>query len=662
MKRPLMRALRVSMAMAAVLAGASVPSLALADGEAPGPVVNTRTWLPPADPNAGLVVEPASTVGPGVVSVGALAHASLRPVTLFVPADANSPASQARLQHQFGMDIVANLGIGSRLALGAIVPAIVYQKSAGFRPGSEPVHSALGDVGLSLKATLVPNDTGGLGIATVAGLTLPTGHRASFVSDGVATGAARIIAEYTMLVASAQVSAGYIFKNNARSWPTSTTESVRISGQVPWHVGITLRPAVFGIDPGNRQRLEVAAHGSLPAGPEAPFGLGGSSSARLTPLLLSISDRVELGHYRDAYLLAGAEVGLLPSAIGVPDVRGIVGLGWARRNHDIDHDGIDDDIDGCPDIAEDRDGFEDSDGCPDPDNDDDGIVDRFDACPNEKGASSSDLARNGCPAPASNAATSETSMASQAPDSDHDGVPDARDACPTQAEDVDGVRDDDGCPDDDNDADGVTDREDACPNVAGVISRDPARNGCPLADRDGDTFRNDVDACPDEAESWNGVDDNAGCPDTAARGGAPLVSVAFPARPPGPAGSMQTASNRVPQLRLASPIDLVETASGTDVADQSMPTLRALATLLHQHPEWIVAVAVRPTNAGADPDAEIKAAMQSLAVVRVIGSLSQRDGVAETIRWSGTPASARPRVPGPNGASVAIALMNSAHP
>ena len=49
---------------------------------------------------------------------------------------------------------------------------------------------------------------------------------------------------------------------------------------------------------------------------------------------------------------------------------------------DNDRDGIPDAKDKCPNDPEDIDGFQDEDGCPDPDNDKDGIPDLNDACPN----------------------------------------------------------------------------------------------------------------------------------------------------------------------------------------------------------------------------------------------------------------------------------------
>ncbi len=60
---------------------------------------------------------------------------------------------------------------------------------------------------------------------------------------------------------------------------------------------------------------------------------------------------------------------------------------------DRDGDGIADDVDKCPNEAEDKDGFEDTDGCPDRDNDKDGVADDVDKCPNEAGPADN----GGCP-------------------------------------------------------------------------------------------------------------------------------------------------------------------------------------------------------------------------------------------------------------------------
>ncbi|MCA9709455.1 MAG: OmpA family protein, partial [Myxococcales bacterium] len=87
------------------------------------------------------------------------------------------------------------------------------------------------------------------------------------------------------------------------------------------------------------------------------------------------------------------------------------------------------------------------------------------------------------------------------PDRDKDGILNEADECP----DVAGVEPT-GCPD--TDGDGFIDKVDACPEVPGV---EP--DGCPLKDSDGDKILDVEDDCVFEPETYNGVDDDDGCPD-----------------------------------------------------------------------------------------------------------------------------------------------------
>lgn len=64
---------------------------------------------------------------------------------------------------------------------------------------------------------------------------------------------------------------------------------------------------------------------------------------------------------------------------------------------DSDGDGTLNDVDQCPDVPEDRDGFQDEDGCPEPDNDGDGILDANDKCPNEPENVNGFEDTDGCP-------------------------------------------------------------------------------------------------------------------------------------------------------------------------------------------------------------------------------------------------------------------------
>jgi outer membrane protein OmpA-like peptidoglycan-associated protein len=152
-------------------------------------------------------------------------------------------------------------------------------------------------------------------------------------------------------------------------------------------------------------------------------------------------------------------------------------------DEDNDGDGILDAADAAPDVAEDKDGFEDDNGAPEPDNDNDdvldaddrcrdtagpvdnrgcpyedtdrdGILDKDDDCRDQPGL----VERKGCPAP---------------PDGDKDGVIDADDKCPA----VPGLPVFSGCPD--TDGDGFSDNVDKCPTEAEIVNNVEDDDGCP---------------------------------------------------------------------------------------------------------------------------------------------------------------------------------------
>jgi large repetitive protein len=210
----------------------------------------------------------------------------------------------------------------------------------------------------------------------------------------------------------------------------------------------------------------------------------------------------------------GAGKGII-SGVGTPDFRIFGGLRLQTPMAlDRDGDGIADADDKCPDVAEDRDEWQDSDGCVDPDDDDDGVLDAADQCRRDPEDRDGYQDEDGC----------------KDPDNDGDGVLDEDDTCPVEQgskenngcpvkdKDGDGIMDKDdacvevagpaatrGCPD--KDGDGITDAQDKCPDVAGLKQY----SGCP--DTDGDGFADNVDQCPKQAEVINGIDDEDGCPD-----------------------------------------------------------------------------------------------------------------------------------------------------
>jgi Outer membrane protein beta-barrel domain/Thrombospondin type 3 repeat len=132
---------------------------------------------------------------------------------------------------------------------------------------------------------------------------------------------------------------------------------------------VVLPPAVFG--------------SSIPVGNET--GYDGPDWELLGGLYLNFGE-VERSNKT---IVTREVVNMLPPPPPDPDGDGIVGVN-----------------DKCPNIAEDKDGFEDEDGCPEADN-------------------------------------------------DKDGIPDQQDKCPNKPETMNGIDDDDGCPEEDTDGDGI---------------------------------------------------------------------------------------------------------------------------------------------------------------------------------------------------------------
>ena len=98
-------------------------------------------------------------------------------------------------------------------------------------------------------------------------------------------------------------------------------------------------------------------------------------------------------------------------------------------------------------------------------------------------------------------------------DRDGDGIPDALDQCPNEPETVNGIKDDDGCPEQDQDGDGILGAADQCPNEAEDFDHFQDEDGCPDPDNDHDGILDAHDACPNQPETVNGYEDADGCPD-----------------------------------------------------------------------------------------------------------------------------------------------------
>jgi outer membrane protein OmpA-like peptidoglycan-associated protein len=133
------------------------------------------------------------------------------------------------------------------------------------------------------------------------------------------------------------------------------------------------------------------------------------------------------------------------------------------------------------------------------DGDRDGVYDADDQCPDQAEDRDGFKDADGCPEA----------------DNDADAIPDVSDKCPNEVEDLDQHQDEDGCPDPDNDNDGIDDLHDPCPNAAEDGQGKRPKDGCPSTseDSDGDGVNDTIDKCADEPEDQDQFQDDDGCPD-----------------------------------------------------------------------------------------------------------------------------------------------------
>jgi hypothetical protein len=327
---------------------------------------------------------------------------------------------------------------GDRFEAGGHMPFYVQNgqdlasaTSFGERP---PRGTILGDLTLHAKARVLRNagPAGELVAGVLLALTLPTGTDDEFAGTGKP--AVRPIALVTFSPRGSKI-----------ALQTNLGGVIRTTSH--WHDVAQGSGVVWGLGASYRLRDDMLL-GAEVFGELLPAGIREASStgAAMGPArnLDTIEGLLGLHYQMERRVNLGLALGRgLTADIGAPALRGVLtvtftpsaaapGVVSKRVVGDADHDGIPDDVDRCPDEAEDRDGFEDDDGCPDPDNDHDGIADAADKCPNvpEDRDGFEDL--DGCPDL----------------DNDHDGIPDAVDRCPNQPETINGNEDDDGCPDD----------------------------------------------------------------------------------------------------------------------------------------------------------------------------------------------------------------------
>ncbi len=422
--------------------------------------------------------------------------------------------------------LTAAYGVNEKLQVGASLPLIFSLSGEGLNPNTGMPDAngvsvtGLGDLRAEAKYRLWQNTNRELRLAGIGGITLPTSvgsDGSKFIGDNLPTLNGSAALTWSRGKVALGLNAGFILRKPRKIYESTVGQQLTFGAAAA--VGITNTFTVIG---------EFFGRGGL----ESSFALDESPMEAVGGLRLVTAKSVAI--------TVGGGAGL-DRAIGAPQARFFLSVGYAPDVRDSDGDRVQnakdkcplipedfdshDDEDGCPDDdndgdrrpdsedkcvnqSEDLDGFDDDDGCPELDNDGDKIEDLKDKCPNDAEDAKEPYPNDGCPG--------------NKRDSDADNIPDNVDSCPMEEEDMDGFEDGDGCAEADNDADGVADAADKC----GLCPEDKDgfqdEDGCPEFDNDKDGVADAKDKCPAQAETFNGVKDDDGCPDT---GGVELVKL-----------------------------------------------------------------------------------------------------------------------------------------
>ena len=418
------------------------------------------------------------------------------------------------------VDVLGSFNFLKRFQVGLALPVIVWQKGENFTVVSESApgggfderlvknttntessaYGTIGDIRLHLKVRILGEERkNGFQLSAAVIPTLPmskwTGQGDGYSGSGFLTVTApRVIAGYRAGSLRLALNVGMLWREKAELFSAETGHSLTYG----FGIGYSIIPQVEILAEIYGQKSLVSE--KFTDVESAPLLFLGGARFRAKQFLFNV----------------GGGGGIL-SGVGVPQFQIVAGGAWAPEAEkraeeesfgtewDRDGDGIDNEVDQCPDQPEDLDNFEDQDGCQDVDNDKDGTPDGYDSCPMEAEDKDGFRDDDGCPDL----------------DHDEDGIKEPTDKCPEKAEDVDGFKDDDGCVDEDNDQDGFKDAEEDCPDLAEDKDKYQDDDGCPDLDNDSDGVPDTKDKCPNKPETLNGVKDEDGCPD----GGKTLVVV-----------------------------------------------------------------------------------------------------------------------------------------
>ncbi len=325
------------------------------------------------------------------------------------------------VEHLLAAQLGVSFGLFDRLVISAGVPFNLVMEGRQVDGQPRADGSSVGDVYLSLRGRIVGEEEDPFALSLQVTGTAPTANAARFQSRFAGEGNFTVHPE---LLVEVRIASIVRITGNVGALVRETQDfgSLRVGHELTWALGayVALVPDVLD--------LAIESWGATSL--DSRFG-----DTQLTPLEGIAGLRVQPVEGLHHGLAAGTGI---QRGYGSGDFRAVLSVGYATPGEegpgDRDSDGLNDQVDRCPEEPEDDDDFQDDDGCPDPDNDNDGVLD-------------------------------------------------ADDECRDRPEDRDGLADEDGCPEQDADGDGAPDEADRCPTEPGMaLAARPECTGCPTCD------------------------------------------------------------------------------------------------------------------------------------------------------------------------------------
>ena len=379
------------------------------------------------------------------------------------------------VENAVGGQLFGAVSFADWFELGLALPVVLFQSGEGFPGESKPGVAGVGDLRLNPRFQIYRTKNKVFSIGVQPDLAFPTGR----LIDPFMGGASVVFTPWLNLSVTVprfgvSMNVGYRLRKDV------SIGDLHVEDELRWRVGL------YGVLVQERLSLYAEAYGGANVA-SSPFGAANTSPTEVDAALrIQLTKGVYLdlgggaGVVRgwaapDFRVFAGVRAGREPEEIAPPPPRepcdpdpdhdGICSPCVERLGRQAEHAAVCKGVDQCPEIPEDKDGFEDTEGCPDPDNDKDGICDPW--------------------------VDKEGQLAK------YKEICKLNDKCPDDPEDKDDFEDEDGCPDPDDDSDKICD---PWVKQRGELEKYAPR--CKL-----------VDQCPRVPENYNDWLDEDGCPD-----------------------------------------------------------------------------------------------------------------------------------------------------